>query len=70
MSQSRRRAILRLVLGQCQVIGATVTLILLIREGVTPAVLGVATITGLLTITSVFLVRVLWRRDTQGKKRE
>jgi hypothetical protein len=65
-SSGRLRAILRLVLGQCQVIGAAATLVLLLQHGPIDLVLWLAGITGLVTITSIVLFRLIWPE----KKRE
>ena len=61
----RRRAVLRLFLGQAQVVGATVALVLLIQRGAVPAVFWCAGITGLLSLTSILLFRVIWRPKTR-----
>ena len=63
--EQRKRALLRLVLGQAQVFGAAMTLVLLIREGATPLVLWSTAITGVITITSILLFRVIWRKKTR-----
>ena len=60
-SPNRRRAVLRLVLGQAQVIGATVALVLLLQEGVTAPAIWAAVLTGLVSLTSILLFRVVWR---------
>jgi len=65
----RRRAILRLLLGQSQVVGATATLILLVQQGVTPTVIWAVAITGLLTLASVVLFRMVWRNHEPRKQR-
>lgn len=64
----RRRAILRLLLGQSQMVGATATLLLLLQQGVTPTVVWAAAITGLLTLVSVVLFRIVWRNHERGKQ--
>lgn len=58
----RRRATLRLILGNAQMFMAVVTLVLLWRMGVCPASLTAASVTGALVLTSVILFRVVWRR--------
>jgi hypothetical protein len=60
-AQNRRQAVLRLVLGQAQVIGATVAVVLLLQEGVkAPAILATV-LTGIVSLTSILLFRVVWR---------
>ena len=64
--QPRWRAVLRLALGQAQVIGATITLILLIQGGVSaPAIWGVI-LTGLVSLVSILLFRLIWREKPKG----
>ncbi len=66
--QVRRRAFLRLALGQAQVIGATITLVLLLQHGVSgPAVWGVV-LTGVVSLTSLLLFRVIWREEPKGRR--
>jgi hypothetical protein len=67
-ARERRRAILRLLLGQSQMVGATATLILVIQQGVTPTALWGATISGLITLVSLVLFRVVWRDHDRGKQ--
>ena len=59
--QPRWRALLRLALGQAQVIGATITLVLLLQEGVGPRVVWGVILTGLVSLLSILLFRVIWR---------
>lgn len=63
----RRWAVIRLVLGQLQIFGATVALVLLFQMGVTPLSLGVVVATGLCTSVSVLLFgsRMPRGRDTR-----
>ena len=62
-AQNRRQAVLRLVLGQAQVIGATVAVVLLLQEGVrAPAILATV-LTGIVSLTSILLFRVVWREQ-------
>lgn len=61
-TKCRRRAILRLCLGQAQVIGATVTLVLLLQGGVNSATIWAAVLTGIASLASILLFRVVWRR--------
>jgi hypothetical protein len=51
----RRWAVFRIVLGQLQIFGATVALVLLFQVGVTPLSLAVVVATGLCTSVSVLL---------------
>ena len=53
----RRRAVLRIVLGQLQIIGATVGLLLLLGTGVSGWTAGVITGTGLISLVSWLLFR-------------
>ena len=52
-----RWAIVRLILGQVQMVGATVGFFLLVTTGVNAAVLGVVAVTTLATIVSKLLFR-------------
>jgi hypothetical protein len=62
-AQNRRQAVLRLVLGQAQVIGAAVAVVLLLQEGVkAPAILATV-LTGIVSLTSILLFRVVWREQ-------
>jgi len=62
-AQNRRQAVLRLILGQAQVIGATVAVVLLLQEGVrAPAILATV-LTGIVSLTSILLFRVVWREQ-------
>jgi hypothetical protein len=60
--QQRKRALLRLALGQAQVFGSVMTLVLLIEEGLTRLVMWAAGITTAITMTSIVLFRVVWRK--------
>lgn len=64
----RRRAILQLLLGQCQVIGAAAALLLLLQHGPITPVWWLAGITGLVSATSFVLFRFVWPEKTRGKK--
>lgn len=54
-AQDRTRAVLRLVLGQAQVIGATATLVLLLQDGVSAPAIWAAVLTGIVSLTSILL---------------
>ena len=65
----RRVALVRLLLGQSQIAGATATLLILASNGfraVTPPLVWVACITAGITLVSVFLFRYLLR-DSPGR---
>jgi len=61
--QQRSRAILRLALGQAQVIGATVAVALLIQEGVSAPAIWAVVLTGIVSLTSILLFRLVWREE-------
>ena len=64
--QPRWRANLRLALGQAQVIGATITLAFLLQGGVSaPAIWGVI-LTGVVSLVSILLFRLIWREKPKG----
>ena len=64
-AQNRRQAVLRFILGQAQVIGATVAVVLLLQEGVrAPAILATV-LTGIVSLISILLFRVVWRERRQ-----
>jgi aquaporin NIP len=56
-------ALLRLILGMLQMIGATVTLLMFVRVGFAPVVISALLITTLLSVTSITLFRVLRLQD-------
>jgi hypothetical protein len=58
---------IRLALGQAQVIGATVALVLLLQGGVSAPAIGAAVLTGIVSLTSILLFRLVWR-EKKGKK--
>ncbi len=60
-AHERSRALLRLILGQLQVIGATITLVFLLLRGATTATIWSLIATGMITITSLLLFRVIWK---------
>jgi hypothetical protein len=59
--QPRWKAFLRLAFGQAQVIGATATLVLLLQGGVSAPAIWAAVLTGIVSLTSILLFRILWR---------
>jgi hypothetical protein len=59
--KSRRRAILRLAFGQAQVIGATTSLVLLLQNGISAPSIWAAVLTGIVSLTSLLLFRVVGR---------
>jgi hypothetical protein len=64
--RQRKQAILRLVLGQAQVFGAALAFVLLLLEGPTALVISVTVVTGLVTLVSMLLFRVIWRNRTSS----
>lgn len=64
--QSRWRAILRLALGQAQVIGATITLVFLLQGGVCSRAIWGVILTGLVSLVSILLFRLAWREKSKG----
>ena len=58
---------LRLAFGQAQVIGATVTLVLLLQGAVSAPAIWAAVLTGLVSLTSILLFRLVWR-EKKGQK--
>lgn len=64
--QPQWRAILRLVLGQAQVIGATITLVFLLQGGVSTRVTWSAVLTGIISLVSILLFRVIWQERPRG----
>jgi len=49
---TRKRAVIRLVLGQLQIMGATAGLLLLVQTGVTDWTVGIVAATGLVGVAS------------------
>jgi hypothetical protein len=66
--RSRRRAILRLALGQLQVIGAMAALVLLLQGGVSKPAIWTALFTGIVALTSILLFRIAWREKRKPKQ--
>lgn len=60
-SRPRWQALLRFVLGQAQMIGATITAIFLLLEGLRPLVVWSVVLTGAISLTSIVLFRVVWK---------
>jgi hypothetical protein len=58
----RWRVLLRFALGQAQVMGATATAVLLFKRGLGPPVMWTVILTGVLSLVSIFLFRVWWRK--------
>ena len=67
-AQSRSRAVLRLVLAQAQVIGATTALVLLLRGGVSAPAIWAAVLTGVVSLTSIVLFRLVWSERRKSKQ--
>ena len=55
-AEPRWRASLRLALGLAQVIGASMTIVLLLQEGVATLVIWGVALTGLVSLTSILLI--------------
>ena len=66
-AQRRSRTVLRLVLGQAQVIGATTALVLLFRGGVSAPAIWAAVLTGVVSLTSIVLFRLVWSEQRESK---
>ena len=64
--QPKWRAILRLALGQAQVIGATITLVFLLQGGVSARAIWGVILTGLVSLVSILLFRLVWREKSKG----
>jgi hypothetical protein len=60
-----KRAIVRLAIGQIQVAGSTASLILLIGGGVSRPAIWAVTLTGLVSLVSVLIFRVIWPEKTE-----
>jgi len=60
--QKRRWAIVRLILGQLQVAGASATLVFLIQTGVSSWTIITCALAGCVTLTSWFLFRSRWKK--------
>jgi hypothetical protein len=57
----RRRAVLRLVLGQLQIVGATIGFYFLITTGVSALTIGAVGLTASVSALSRYLFKVVWR---------
>ena len=66
--QPRWKAFLRLALGQAQVIGATTALVLLLQGGVSAPAFWAAVLTGIVTLTSILLFRLVWKENRKPKQ--
>lgn len=65
----RWRAVLRLMLGQAQIIGAVGTVVLLVQRGPSLLIVWGASLTGLISLISIVLFHVLWKeKDTTSRK--
>jgi hypothetical protein len=64
--QPRWHSILRLALGQAQIIGATITLVFLLQGGVSARVVWGVILTGLVSLISILLFRLVWREKPRG----
>ena len=64
-AQIRRRAVLRFVFGQAQVIGATVAAVLLLQQGLSAPAIWAVVLTGIVSLTSILLFRVVWRKQRE-----
>ena len=67
-AKPRRRAIVRLVLGQAQVVGATAALVLVLREGASATAVWAVVLTGVVSLSSILLFRVIWREKSTRKE--
>jgi len=56
-------AVVRVILGQAQMMGAVVSFYFLVQTGVNALSLGAVVVTGLLTTTSILLFRRRHRQD-------
>jgi aquaporin NIP len=63
----RRWAIIRLVLGITQIVGATISLVLFIRTGVSKLSIGACVVTTFFAIMSRLLFSTVWKRDDLEK---
>ena len=62
--RKRRRAIIRLVLGRLQIIGAAMGVYFLITTGVTALTIWTVGITGIVWAVSRLLLKVVWPERT------
>jgi hypothetical protein len=68
-AQPRWKAFLRLAFGQAQVIGAAAVLVLLLQGGVSAPAIWAVVLTGIVSLTSILLPRLVWiekRKPKQG----
>jgi hypothetical protein len=64
----RKRALVRLAFGQAQVIGATAALVLLLQGGISAPAIWAAVLTGIVSLTSIVLFRLIWREKKRQKQ--
>ena len=62
VERAKRRAVVRIILGNAQMMAAVVTLVLLWRLGVSAPTMIAGAIAAVLVVTSVVLFRVIWRQ--------
>ena len=62
VERAKRRAVLRIILGNAQMMAAVITLVLLWRLGVSAPTMIAGVIAAVLVLTSVVLFRVIWRQ--------
>ncbi len=58
---------IRLILGIIEIIGATISLVLLIQTGINTLSIGACVVTSFFTIISRFLFSTAWKRDNEEK---
>ena len=62
VERAKRRAVVRIILGNAQMMAAVVTLVLLWRSGVSAPTMIAGVIAAVLVLTSFVLFRVIWRQ--------
>lgn len=60
-ARTRKWAIVRLIFGQAQVIGATMTLVFVIQAGTSGVTIWAAVLTAMVTLTSLLLFKSRWK---------
>jgi K+ transporter len=60
--REKRRAVLRVILGNAQMFAAVIAVVLLWRLGVSRASVIAIAVAGVLLVTSLVLFRVVWRQ--------
>ena len=58
----RRWAVVRLVLGQAQILGATMTMVFLLQTGESRLTYWTAGVSALITLASIVLFKSRWKR--------